>query len=210
MNLIIFDLDGTLLDTVDDITTSINLALAEANIPPITKEACMYMLGSGAKVLVERAIQGHDAFDFVLKRYLHHYKQLQHQATKPYDGINELLLKLQELQIPMAVFSNKPHYDTISVINHYFKENLFAYVLGKKQNNQPKPAIDGCREIEEALGIHEKIVYVGDTNVDMETATTAGYYRIAVTWGFRKKHELANYDLMIEHPLALLDYLETL
>lgn len=210
IRLIMFDLDGTLLDTVDDICDSMNFALASFQLPLITRHECQYMLGSGVDVLVQKAIRDQPYHQEVKSCYLEKYQELQHQKTKPYPSIIDVLNILKERHIPMAVFSNKPHHDTVPIIQHYFGSNFFDVVLGKKPENKPKPSIDGCLEIQNQLNVHDHILYVGDTNIDMETATNAGYYRVAVSWGFRSKEELDHYDRIIDSPFELLDIVEEL
>ena len=193
--LIIFDLDGTLLNTIEDITYSLNLALEENGLAPVTIDECKYMVGSGANILIERAIKGNnEAFDRVLQAYLTYYLKHQEDKTRPYEGIVEVLHDLKRRGYRLAILSNKPHVDTINVVESYFGLDLFDIVMGKKEHNRIKPSIDGCIEIMDTLGIHDNILYVGDTAVDMQTARNAGYTSVAVTWGFRN---LKNYKTLI-------------
>ncbi len=207
--LVIFDLDGTLLNTIDDICDSINIALKENNLKTVTLEECKYMVGSGVTVLINKAIGSYTKmYDAVYNSYMKHYEVLQKNKTKPYDGIMELLLKLKEKNIKLAILSNKPHVDTLRVVNSYFGDCVFDLVMGKKPLNRPKPEIDGAIEITNQLNIKDNILYVGDTAVDMATAKNSGFTSVGVTWGFRKKSEITPADYYIDHPSELLKFFE--
>ncbi len=202
--LVIFDLDGTLLNTIEDITDSLNLALAEVGCPLVGQEACQYMVGQGVKVLIEKAVADSSKRDAVQARYMAHYALHQRDKTHPYYGICDAVKAIRELGVKTAVLSNKPHRDALSVVTSYFGNNLFDVVMGQKPHNRPKPALDGCYEIESELNIHNHILFVGDTSVDMVTALNAGYDSVAVTWGFRKPEEITPYTYMIDEPHQLL------
>ena len=130
--LVIFDLDGTLLDTIEDICDSINIALKESNLELVTIEECKYMVGNGAKILVERAIREKTQFfDKVFSSYMFNYERLQKNKTRPYEKIMEVLDRLKELNIKSAILSNKPHEDTLRVVDYYFGLSKFDLVIGK-------------------------------------------------------------------------------
>jgi phosphoglycolate phosphatase len=203
--LVIFDLDGTLLNTIEDITNSLNLALAEVGCPLVTKEACQYMVGKGVKVLIEKAVADPNKRDAVQVRYMAHYALRQRDKTHPYPGICDAVKAIKELGVKTAVLSNKPHHDAQSVVAYYFGNDLFDVVMGQKPHNHPKPALDGCYEIESELNIHDHIMFVGDTSVDMATAVNAGYDSVAVTWGFRKPEEITPHTYIIDEPHQLLE-----
>ena len=176
--LIIFDLDGTLLNTIDDICDSLNLALTENNLEPVTIDECKYMVGSGVKVLIEKAVKGNnEAFDGVMNKYLYYYELKQKDKTKPYEGIEAVINELNKQNKKIAILSNKPHEDTLRVVDYYFGLDKFTYVLGKKETNRPKPEIDGCIEILKAIDVKGKVLYVGDTAVDMNTAIKANFVK---------------------------------
>lgn len=207
--LIIFDLDGTLLNTIDDICESLNIALEENGLEKVTVDKCKYMVGNGAKVLIEKAVKNHEhLFEKVMNGYLCNYEKLQRNKTKPYNGIVDTVNKLKDKGLKLAILSNKPHNDTLNVVDWFFGKDLFDVVMGKKENNNPKPSIDGCFEIMDSLNIRSDILYVGDTAVDMQTARNAGYTSVAVTWGFRLKEELKDSDYMIDEPLELIKIVE--
>lgn len=221
--LVIFDLDGTLLNTIEDITTSLNVALKCVSLPPVSVEDAKYFVGSGVDILIERLLKfelkekyeelKNIYYDKVRQAYLDDYKINNAILTKPYDGITELISKLKKNNIKVAVLSNKPHLDTIKVINDYFGSvDFFDYVIGKKDYNRIKPYPDGANEIirylEDKFSDRYKladIVYVGDTLVDIETAKNIGCESIACLWGFRKKDELKEANYIVSNTLELYD-----
>jgi len=207
--LVIFDLDGTLLNTIDDITESVNYALNKNSVPEITLHECQYMVGRGVDFLIDKAVKNHkEAFENVKNDYLTYYALHSSDKTKPYVGIIPTIKELNKRNIEVAVLSNKPHEDVLRIVEYYFKDCHFDLVMGKKEKNRPKPSIDGCLEIKETLQIFSDILYVGDTNIDMETAAKAGFPSVAVTWGFRKKEELEGYKYIIDKPEELLNIVD--
>ncbi|HHU56578.1 MAG TPA: HAD family hydrolase [Acholeplasmataceae bacterium] len=211
IKLVIFDLDGTLLDTIEDITYSLNLALQDANLNPITVDECKYMVGSGVKVLIERAIPNEKYYAKVYDKYMYYYEKYQKNKTKPYPFIIDTLKAIKDENLKLAVLSNKPHDDALRVVDYYFGLDKFDLVLGKKENNRRKPHIDGCLEILDTLKINNnEVLYVGDTNIDMETANNAAFIAVAVSWGFRLASELKGYDYLIDNPKELLKIIEEL
>lgn len=204
--LVIFDLDGTLLNSINDITTSINLALKDLNLSEVLIDDAKYLTGSGVKILAERTIKFvlkdkyEEEKDLYLDRfaslYQNYYTIHQKDETKPYDGIIDALKKLKEMNVEIAVLSNKPHFDVVKIMDYYFKEIKFDYVLGKIEKNRIKPDIDGIIMIEEELNIknNDDILYVGDTNVDIKTARNANIKVLACTWGFRSFDEIKDAD----------------
>ncbi|MFA5543230.1 MAG: HAD family hydrolase [Bacilli bacterium] len=205
--LVIFDLDGTLLNTIEDICDSLNIALKLNNLKEVSIEECKYMVGRGVNYLIEQAIGNNtELFDLVYESYMKNYEILQKNKTRPYDGIKEILDLLKSKNIKMAVLSNKPHVDTLRVVNYYFGDNVFDIIMGKKPENRPKPYVDGAIELINTLGIHTDILYVGDTAVDMQTANDSGFTSVAVTWGFRKKSELSMANYIIETPSEILKF----
>ncbi len=207
--LVIFDLDGTLLNTIEDITDSLNLALTDYSLPLVTIEECKYMVGQGVDVLVSKAVKDEKYQNGVKEKYLTYYALYQNNKTRPYPEIIEVIKKIKKMDIKIAVFSNKPHLDTIAVINYYFGNNLFDYVLGHKINNLPKPAYDGANEIitffnNQKTITNEEVLFVGDTSIDMQTAKRANFSSVAVTWGFRKAHEIIPHDYLIHKPKELI------
>lgn len=211
IKLVIFDLDGTLLDTIADITDSLNLALQDAGLRKVSIDECKYMVGSGAKVLIEKAIPEQKYFDIVYEKYMHYYEKYQKNKTKPYKYIIDTLKALKDENLKLAVLSNKPREDTLRVVDYYFGRDLFDVVLGKKPENRRKPHIDGCLEILETLKInHNEVLYVGDTNIDIETAKGAQIIPVAVSWGFRLPEELQGYRYLIDNPKEILNIIKEL
>lgn len=205
--LVIFDLDGTLLNTIEDINDALNNALYDHNLRKLSQEECKYVVGSGVKVIIDKTLKivlgdryKNEKDDYLmplLLKYQEYYEKCQRNKTKPYDGIVELLQKLKDKGIKLAILSNKPHNDTINIIDYYFK-GMFDYVLGQTKENRIKPAIDGIIQIERDLNItnNKEILYVGDTEIDIETAKNAKLMMVACSWGFRKVSELTSSSLI--------------
>ena len=218
--LVIFDLDGTLLNSINDINTAINLALKDLSLPSVSVEDAKYLTGSGVKILAERTInfvlkdkyeEEKDLYlDKFMDLYQHYYTIHQKDETKPYDGIIDALKELKKLGIKIAVLSNKPHFDVIKIIDYYFKEIKFDYILGKIEKNRIKPDIDGIIMIEEDLNIknNDDILYVGDTNVDIKTARNANIEVLACTWGFRSFDEIKDADYIAYQALDIVEVIK--
>lgn len=212
---IIFDLDGTILDTIDDITDGLNGACDRCNLTHFTSEEAKYLAGSGVEVLVQRCLEKKnvsiDLFSDFKKHYLECYEKCRANKTKPFDGILEVLNNLKKLGIKMAVFSNKPDSDTQAIIKNYFGEGYFDIVLGKKDGVRIKPYPEGSYPILENFNLKkEEILYAGDTSVDMDTANNIGLDSIGVLWGFRKEDELRSHGAkyIINSPKEILNIFE--
>jgi phosphoglycolate phosphatase len=192
---VIFDLDGTLLDTIEDIADSCNLSLERHGFHPFGVEEYKYFVGSGVDELIRNVLRGQSPakndFDSVKAEYLAIYALKQHDKTRPYPGIVPLLEKMLSLGIIPNVLSNKPDPDTQSVISHFFPGVRFGYVYGKKPGFNVKPDPRSVNDMISKLGIpREEILYVGDTHTDMMTAKNAGLTSVGVLWGFRTANEL--------------------
>jgi phosphoglycolate phosphatase len=205
---IIFDLDGTLLNTVEDIMDSCNAGLASFGFPPHELEAYKYFIGDGIEELVRRSLPEDKRSGRMVEDCLAvvraEYKKRWHNKTRPYEGVKGMLSELNAKKIPIAIFSNKPHDFTEDTVNHYFPEIKFALVLGAKEENPKKPDPWGALHIAEQLGIPPgDFAYLGDTYTDMETAKAASMIAIGAEWGFRGKEELekAGADFIIGRPL---------
>jgi phosphoglycolate phosphatase len=212
---VIFDLDGTLLDTIDDIADSMNAALAEHRLSPFDTEAYKVFVGSGVDILVDRVLIGQndtqETKQSVKKAYLDHYRLWQNRLTKPYSGITVLLETLKSLRIAVCVLSNKPDFDTKAVIKSYFADYPFFTVSGQKPGYPVKPDPQSCLEIIATLNLPKaEILYVGDTGTDMETAVNSGLDAVGVLWGFRQKEELlkGGASYIIHHPSELISIIE--
>lgn len=212
---VVFDLDGTLLNTIDDIADSVNAALSSVGLPPYKIEDYKYFVGDGVVVLIERALSPYPAKKHlqgpVLDRYLIELAHRQTGKTRPYDGIPELLRELRRLGILVNVLSNKPHGATIDVIRHYFPTVDFSVVMGKKPEYKPKPDPASLHALIDAIQIPKaNVLYVGDTATDMYTAKNGGLKAVGCTWGFRLKDELvgASADVIVDHPSQILSLIE--
>ena len=188
---VIFDLDGTLLDTIEDLSDSMNYALAAHNMKTRTLSEIRAFVGNGMLNLAKKAVpEGTDeeALSSVLKTFMERYKEHSQDKTKPYDGIIPLLTSLKERGIPTAVVSNKADYAVQLLMPKYFGD-LIDVAIGELSGVARKPEPDTVRLATERMGVKNP-VYVGDSEVDVLTAKNAGIDGIFVTWGFRSKEEL--------------------
>ena len=192
---IIFDLDGTLLDTLADIGCAVNDALARFGCPPHSLDAYRYLVGDGVATLFERALPP-DRVDATtvhqcMAAFREEYERQWNVRTRPYPGIEELLDELAERPIPLAVLSNKPHEFTQRCVQHYLSQWKFHAVFGQRDGVPRKPDPAAAREIAGLLRVDAaRCLYVGDTAVDMHTARNAGMRPVGVLWGFRLRDEL--------------------
>jgi phosphoglycolate phosphatase len=213
---VLFDLDGTLLDTLEDLADAANGALESRGLPTHPLDAYRYFVGDGVRKLMLRALPDERAGDSVfvddmVGRMRHRYSENWDNKTQPYEGVPELLTGLAEKGIPFCVVSNKPQDFTDLCVEKLLGEWTFAAVLGVSQAVPPKPDPTGARQAAETLGISpERFLYLGDTNTDMKTATAAGMLPVGAAWGFRPIEELqANGARAIaQHPTDLLTLLE--
>ena len=212
----IFDLDGTLTDTLESLTYSVNATLDELHLPGITSEQCKSFVGSGARFLIERALQASGDRELVhieeaMKIYGRIFKVNCTYHVAPYEGVMDMLKTLKEKGIQLAVLSNKPHLQTVDVIANFFEEGTFAHVQGQQENVPRKPDPAAACMIAEKLGVNnEECVYIGDSDVDMETGSRAGMETVGVTWGFRPKEMLIAHGAkhIIDHPEELISIVE--
>jgi phosphoglycolate phosphatase len=192
----IFDLDGTLLDTLDDLADSMNAALAALGLPVHPVHAYRTFVGEGVELLITRAMPTDVVADTALIQratalYKEAYAQRWHAKTQPYHGILEMIAALQAARIPLAVLSNKPDHFTQLVMAHYFPAGTFSPIFGQRQHVPRKPDPAGALEIAQLWNLPpEKIAYVGDTATDMQTGRSAGMRTHGVAWGFRPVSEL--------------------
>jgi len=211
---VVFDLDGTLLDTIEDLTDSMNAALARMGYPGKTVEESKNLVGDGLKTFVRRALPPEAADDPAAIARLKDLMRAEYRIrddvkTRPYEGIPELLDALSRRDFPMAVLSNKPHDSTLSVMTKFFSRWRFRVVYGARDGVAVKPDPCGALEIARALDIAPaEIAFVGDTNTDMLTANAAGMFAIGALWGFRTAEELTanGAKALIAHPLELLPF----
>ena len=186
--LALFDMDGTVLDTLQDLADSTNAVLEKHGFPTHDIEAVRQFVGNGAKVLIEKAVPaGTDArkIDAVLADFKEYYGDHSADVTKPYDGIPEMLQRLRAAGVRTAVVSNKPDFAVRSLSAQYFGE-LFDVSIGDREGVRKKPAPDSVLEVMRQLGCEPcETVYIGDSDVDVQTAQNAGIDGIFVDWGFR-------------------------
>lgn len=207
----IFDLDGTLTDTLESMTRSVNLTLEEMGLPVITLDQCREFVGSGARKLMERTLKTCGDEELVrieeaMKIYGRVFAENCTYHVKPYDGIEEMLKELKEKGIYLAVLSNKPDGQARNVIHTFFGDELFEYVQGQKEEIPRKPDPAAVFAIMEKAGVsREECVYIGDSDVDMHTGKNAGVKTVGVSWGFRSKEVLqeTGADVIIDHPKEL-------
>ena len=210
---IIFDLDGTLIDSLEDIAVCMNKVLEELNLPIHKIDDYKYFVGSGVDVLVNNALKdsSQEIKNEVLEKFKKEYDQQLHAKTKPYAGIYELLDELKKLDYNLAVLSNKPHDFTVAYINYLFKDYNFKEVHGQKKEVPRKPDPIGAINIAKALNIPcSEIFFVGDTMVDMQTAKSANMKAIGVLWGFRDEKELRENgaDFIVKEPLEIINIIK--
>lgn len=212
INTVIFDMDGTLLNTLEDLTDAVNVGLASKNYPARDLEEIRQFVGNGVQVLLEKAVP-EDTPEADMKACLavfkEYYAKHWQDKTKPYDGIRELLAALKERNIKTAVISNKYDEAVLQLCRDYFPGS-FDSARGERSGIPRKPAPDGVYSILEELGTaKENAIYVGDSEVDMETAHNAGLTSVGVTWGFRERPllEAKGADYIIDSPEELLEIL---
>lgn len=208
---LLFDLDGTLLNTLADIAAAANLALSEAGFPTLPLSTFRLLVGAGAYRLMQNALpENHRQPEQIEKRlaaFNHHYAKVWHQSTRPYAGIVNALQKLQALGLPMAVLSNKLDAFTRECVAHYFAKIPFAHVQGYKEGYARKPDPASAIAIAAQMDIPPaECLFVGDSGIDMRTAVDAGMMPAGVLWGFRDRAELTatGARFFIEHPDELV------
>lgn len=208
--LVIFDLDGTLLNTIADLAAATNQALQHYGYPTHEVEAYRFFVGNGINKLFERALpETERTEENILKirsQFVPYYDTHNADLSRPYPGIPELLRTLQQKGIKIAVASNKYQAATRKLITHYFPEINFVEVLGQREGIPAKP--DPCivHDIIAKTGVkQEEALYVGDSNVDMQTAHNAGVTAVGVAWGFRPRTELEAL-----HPAHIIENAEEL
>jgi len=190
-----FDLDGTLLDTLDDLADSMNAVLERRGWPAHPRDAYRFFVGEGARLLVTRALpaerRGDAEVDAAFDEYRAEYGRRWNARSRPYDGIAEMLGALSVRGLRLAVLSNKPHAFTRKCVEHFFPGVRFDAVHGHRESTPPKPDPAAALAIARDLGVPPAAwLYLGDSGVDMETANRAGMFAAGVLWGFRPREEL--------------------
>jgi len=197
--LVIFDLDGTLLNTIADLANSTNYALSQYGFPVHEMHEYNFFVGNGINKLFERALpEGEKTEDNIRKireKFLPYYDQHNADFSSPYPGITSLLENLQNRGIMLAVASNKYQAATKKLIKHFFPQINFIEVLGQRDGIDPKPDPAIVFDILNVAKVDKnEAIYVGDSGVDMQTAKNAGITVVGVTWGFRPRAELEKFS----------------
>jgi phosphoglycolate phosphatase len=212
---ILFDLDGTLLDTLEDLADATNAAMERFGWPVHELEAYRYFVGNGMRMLVRRAMPAtaasdEQAVDRACEVFREIYATNWHAKTHPYDGVPEMLDGLRQRNVPPAVLSNKPDDFTKLCVGKLLGSWQFAVVRGARDDTPRKPHPAGALAVADELDIPPgEWLYVGDTGTDMRTAAAAGMYPVGVTWGFRTERELRDNGAgtLISRPGDLLELL---
>lgn len=213
---IIFDLDGTLLNSLEDLADCTNYILRKYQYPEHPLDAYKYFVGDGIRKLIERAIPENvrtsENITLVFNDFIDYYSIHKTDKTAPYPGIIETLEFLQNQKIAIGVASNKADHLMYPLMQHYFPTILFAAILGKREGIAEKPNPQIIFDIMAKTGIAQsQTIYAGDTATDVATAKNSGLRCIGVLWGFRDRNELtkAGADYIIENPLELIDIIHT-
>jgi phosphoglycolate phosphatase len=211
----IFDLDGTLLNTIADLCNSMNLAMDDYGYPRFSEAEIKLKVGNGMKLLTRRSVpEAYDDkhVDEVMRVFLDYYALHQMDNTAPYPGIVGLLRKLNQMGIQCGVISNKQNPNTQSIIKHFFSDIDFTFVSGEVPGIDPKPDPTLTLQCIAKMNLKpEEILYVGDTKVDVQTGHNAGLQVVGVTWGFRDRQELIDNhaEFLVDHPAELLKFTHT-
>ena len=214
-HLVIFDLDGTLLNTIADLAQATNQALSKLGYPTHEEKVYLRFVGNGINKLFERALpqsaRMEENIQHMRALFVPYYNAHGADLTRPYEEIVELLEALQVRGIKLAVASNKYQAATEQLIKHYFPQIDFLAILGQREGQPTKPDPLFVKEIIKRAGVSpQEVLYVGDSDVDMQTARNGGVDACAVTWGFRSCEELATYhpQYMVNTPLEILQCLD--
>ena len=210
--LCIFDLDGTLLDTIDDIANSLNRVLNASNFNGFDVDWYKKHVGRGARNLVLDALPSDhglndDGISGLVMSYKEDYRRNSMVFTKPYDGIHDVLRKLTAMSVKIAVITNKPQESTETLLREFFGDIDFVSVYGEKPDRPIKPDVFAAHEVLSLTGLlPEQVVHIGDAEVDMIFAENASIFSIGVLWGFRPRSILEQHGAkaIIEHPKDIL------
>lgn len=191
--LAIFDLDGTLLDTLDDLTDSVNHGLEAFGLPPRSTDEIRSFIGNGSKMLISRSVPtetDETTTLAVFNEYSEWYKTHGDIKTKPYDGIMDMLYELKKRGVRLALLSNKPNF-AVQILNKRYFDGIFDFAAGERAGIPRKPAPDAIFKLLEDLGFESiDAVYIGDSDVDIEVANRAEMNCISVCWGFQDRAHL--------------------
>jgi phosphoglycolate phosphatase len=211
---IIFDLDGTLIDSLDDMADAMNTVLESVGYPTHPRALYRRFVGDGVVMLVRRAVPPEVKDEQLIAEYVgmmrQEYGRRWLNKTRPYPGVVDLLSVLRDRGLRMAVLSNKPDPATRTIVSQLFADHPFDHVQGALPDRPLKPDPTTALEISTRLAVPpERVVYVGDTNIDMRTGRRAGMFTVGVPWGFRDEDELRNSGAqrIVHHPLELPELL---
>lgn len=211
---VLFDMDGTLIDTLEDIGDSANRVLSAENLPVYSKDEYRYFVGKGAAWLIRcmlpEEMRKEETIQKFLEAFLADYRKNLRVKSELYPGIARMLTALSDQGLKLTVLSNKPHDMTTRFADEMLSEWNFEVVFGQRETIPRKPDPAGAMEIVKRLNVlPEDFLYVGDTGIDMETATRAGMYAVGVLWGFRQKEELlkAGARSLLKTPMDILELL---
>lgn len=209
---IIFDLDGTLLNTIEDLKDSVNTVLKQYGFPEHTLNAYRYFIGEGVEQLMFRSLPPDKRTDSMIrtgvKDILKEYNNRWHNKTRPFPGILQLLASLKKIKT--AVLSNKPQEFTRKSVDYFFPDVKFDIVMGARKGIPNKPDPYGAKLIASKFSLKSsEVAYLGDSDIDMKCAKSADMNAFGVLWGFRDEKELKENgaDVLLKSPMELLDYL---
>lgn len=219
---IIFDLDGTLLYTLEDIADAENSARAELDLPPLPVEDYRWIVGGGADDLARKLLpenmQSEEHVNHFVDRFRYYYHMNWHHKTKLYPGITELIAALLDKNYPIAILSNKPEEFVQKIVDYYFpdwqgktKQKTFTHVIGQRKGYKIKPDPAAALDIAAQWNIKPEFIgFIGDSDLDILTAYNAGMVSIGAGWGFRGREELAanNAQILLKSPLDLIPYIK--
>ena len=209
--LAVFHMDGTILNTLEDLTDSTNYALGQYDMPERTIDEVRHFVGNGIRKLIERAVPKGtpvEVVDEVFKTFHGYYKDHCAIKTRPYDGIKEVILKLKDMGVHTAVVSNKADYAVKELCDDYFP-GLFEFSVGDKEGQRRKPYPDSVIAVLDRFGTDKKdAVYIGDSEVDLQTARNSEMDVIMVGWGFRKEEYIMSLGapFVIHSPEEILEH----
>ena len=211
---VLFDLDGTLLDTIGDLTDSMNVALSHIGFPAHDFETCKMFVGDGVEMFAFRALPENNRDQATVAKCValmrQEYTKRWTNKTRPYNGIPQLLDALTSRNLEMAILSNKPHDSTKEMVAALLSKWRFNPVVGALTAVPKKPDPTLARQISQELGIpSEQFLYLGDTGTDMKTAQASGMFAVGALWGFRSAEELehAGAEVLVKHPREVLELL---
>lgn len=215
INACIFDLDGTLTNTLHTLAYFVNTETAKYGLPPAPVEAFKYFAGNGARTLIQRTLAYHSIHDTqledrILKNYNAAYDANFLHLCTVYPGVADMVMELYKKKIKLAVLSNKPQPTTEKVVEAFFGTSMFSAVFGQREGVPIKPNPAGVFEILQQFRCEpSECLYIGDTAVDMETGNAAGLTTVGVLWGFRERKELeeSHAAYIIEKPEDILTLL---